>query len=48
MRSYLGKDHDLRLYVDHLLLRPDEILKGDGKPYVKFTPYMNVYKEVIF
>lgn len=37
----------MELLVDHLLVRPGEILKGDGTPYRKFTPYMKAYKEYL-
>lgn len=47
IKSSLSKDQSLQLFVDHLLLRPDIILKNDGTVYKKFTPYMRVYKEYI-
>jgi deoxyribodipyrimidine photo-lyase len=29
---------------DHVVFRPDEVLKPDGKPYTVFTPYSKVWK----
>ncbi|HNR09142.1 MAG TPA: deoxyribodipyrimidine photo-lyase [Saprospiraceae bacterium] len=33
------------LFQDHVICRPDEILKHDGKPYTIYTPYMNKWRE---
>lgn len=34
------------LFQDHVICRPDEVLKNDGKPYTIYTPYMKKWKEV--
>ncbi len=33
------KKIDFHLFLDHLIFRPDTILKDDDKPYTVFTPY---------
>lgn len=33
-----------RLFSDHLIFRPGEVLKDDGKPYTVYTPYMKRWK----
>ena len=35
------------LFQDHVICRPDEVLKNDGKPYTIYTPYMNKWREVL-
>ena len=32
---------DLKLYQDHVVFRPGDILKDDGKPYTVYTPFKN-------
>ncbi len=32
-------DIELKLYKDHIIFEPKEILKDDGTPYVVYTPY---------
>lgn len=47
MKKALKKDQDLELHVDHLIVRPDIIVKNDGGPFRKFTPYMKAYREYL-
>jgi deoxyribodipyrimidine photo-lyase len=35
-------------FLDHLIFHPDEVLKGNGEPYVVFTPYSKVWKKLLF
>lgn len=37
----------LHLYCDHLLIKPDKILKKDNKPYKVYTPYMQAFRKFI-
>lgn len=34
----------LHLFKDHVIFEKDEVVKGDGEPYVVFTPYSKVWK----
>jgi deoxyribodipyrimidine photo-lyase len=45
IKSRLSKGRNLELIVDHLLVRPDLIVKNDGNPFKKITPYIRAYKD---
>ena len=38
------KDISFHTYKDHVIFEKDEVVKGDGTPYVVFTPYSKVWK----
>ncbi|MEJ2585724.1 MAG: deoxyribodipyrimidine photo-lyase [Robiginitalea sp.] len=37
----------LHTYKDQVIFEKDEVVKGDGDPYVVYTPYMKKWKEVL-
>ncbi|WP_031425922.1 cryptochrome/photolyase family protein [Flavimarina sp. Hel_I_48] len=39
------KDIAFKTYKDQVVFERDEVVKGDGDPYVVFTPYMNTWKD---
>lgn len=43
----LLKEHniDLKTYKDQVIFEKSEVVKGDGSPYVVYTPYMKKWKE---
>lgn len=38
------KDIPFNTYKDHVIFEKDEVVKGDGTPYVVFTPYSKIWK----
>lgn len=40
-----GKGIDFKAYKDQVLFDRNEVLKGNGDPYVVYTPYSRAYKE---
>ena len=36
----------MRLFKDHVIFKPDEVLKADGTPYTIYTPYKNKWREI--
>lgn len=48
VRTALSKQgKEFVLHVDHLLVRPGVILKGDGEPYRKYSPYMRLFRDYL-
>ncbi len=45
--NIIGKELDLQLNNDHLLIAPDKVYKDDGKPYKIFTPYFKKWQSQI-
>mgnify|MGYP001792111893 CR=1 FL=1 len=46
--KYLDANHiGFRSYKDHVIFEKDEIIKGDGDPYVVFTPYSKLWKKTL-
>jgi deoxyribodipyrimidine photo-lyase len=45
--EYVGKNAELILSKQHVLLSPKEVLKGDGTPFKVFTPYSKVWRAKI-
>ena len=44
--SYLdGKGIDFKTFKDQVIFEKDEVVKGDGDPYVVYTPYMKKWKK---
>ncbi|MBT8185433.1 MAG: DNA photolyase family protein [Eudoraea sp.] len=39
------KDIEFRTFKDQVIFEKDEVVKGDGDPYVVYTPYMKKWKE---
>ena len=39
------KDIPFKTYKDHVIFEKDEVVKGDGDPYVVFTPYSKIWKK---
>ncbi len=39
------KGVEFKLFKDHVILEPHEVLKDDGSPYVVFTPFSKRWKE---
>lgn len=41
------KTHDIefKTFKDQVIFEKDEVVKGDGNPYVVYTPYMKTWKE---
>ncbi len=39
------KDIPFNTYKDHVIFEKDEVVKGDGDPYVVFTPYSKIWKK---
>ena len=37
---------DFKTYKDQVIFEENEVVKGDGKPYLVFTPYMKKWKKV--
>jgi deoxyribodipyrimidine photo-lyase len=37
-------DVDFKTYKDQVIFEKSEVVKGDGKPYVVYTPYMNRWR----
>jgi deoxyribodipyrimidine photo-lyase len=37
---------DVQTFRDHVIHEPDEVLTGEGRPYVVFTPYANAWKKL--
>lgn len=44
--SQLWGEELCQSFTDNLCVEPHEVLKSDGTPYVKFTPYFNKWKTV--
>jgi deoxyribodipyrimidine photo-lyase len=40
-----GQDIAVHAYKDHVVFEEDEIIKGNGEPYVKFSPYKYTWLE---
>ncbi len=38
------KDISFHTYKDHVIFEKDEVVKGNGTPYVVFTPYSKIWK----
>ena len=36
---------EFKTFKDQVIFEKDEVVKGDGKPYVVYTPYMKIWKE---
>ena len=48
IKSYLdSRNIKFDLYLDHLLMGKNDVLKSDGTPYTVFTPYKNKFKELL-
>jgi deoxyribodipyrimidine photo-lyase len=42
----LGKESiDFKTFKDQVIFERDEVVKGDGDPYVVYTPYMHTWKD---
>ena len=39
------KNINFKTYKDQVIFEKDEVVKGDGDPYVVYTPYMKTWKE---
>ena len=39
------KDIEFKTFKDQVIFEKDEVVKGDGDPYVVYTPYKNKWKE---
>lgn len=39
------KDIEFETFKDQVVFEKDEVVKGDGNPYVVYTPYMKTWKE---
>lgn len=46
MKLYESHDVEVLTFKDSVLLEPEEVLTGEGKPYVVFTPYANAWKKL--
>ena len=40
------EDIDFKTYKDQVIFEKDEVVKGDGDPYVVYTPYKNKWQEI--
>ena len=40
------EDIDFKTYKDQAIFEKDEVVKGDGDPYVVYTPYKNKWQEI--
>lgn len=46
IKDFLSKKNiDFLTYKDQVIFEKNEVVKGDGTPYVVYTPYMKVWKE---
>jgi deoxyribodipyrimidine photo-lyase len=46
IKSALAKKGiDIKLFTDHLIFHPNQVLKPDGKPYTVFTPFGKRWKQ---
>lgn len=46
IKDFLSKKYiDFLTYKDQVIFEKNEVVKGDGTPYVVYTPYMKVWKE---
>jgi len=41
-----AKDVDFKTFKDQVIFEKDEVMKGDGTPYVVYTPYSKRWKEL--
>ncbi|MEE3244920.1 MAG: deoxyribodipyrimidine photo-lyase, partial [Bacteroidota bacterium] len=47
IKKLLNKeDIDFKTYKDQVIFEKDEVVKGDGDPYVVYTPYKNKWQEI--
>ena len=43
--SFLNDNHiELKTFKDQVVFEKDDIVKGDGTPYMVYTPYMKLWK----
>jgi len=45
VKRALGNVAELRLYCDHLIFHPKDILKSDATPFKVYTPYMKSFRQ---
>jgi deoxyribodipyrimidine photo-lyase len=45
-KLYQSYGIEVKTFKDHVLHEPDEVLTGDGRPYVVFTPFANAWKRL--
>ncbi len=46
IKSYLSENNiEFITFKDQVIFEKDEVVKGDGTPYVVYTPYMKTWKE---
>ena len=46
IKEFLSKKNiDFSTYKDQVIFEKNQVVKGDGNPYVVYTPYMKVWKE---
>lgn len=45
-RLYASHGIEVRSFKDHVMQEPHEVLTGDGKPYVVFTPFANAWRRL--
>ena len=46
IKTFLSEnDIQFKTFKDHVIFEKDEVVKGDGNPYVVYTPYMKTWKE---
>lgn len=46
IKSFLSEnDIEFKTFKDQVIFERDEVVKGDGNPYVVYTPYMKTWKE---
>ena len=43
---YRSRNIPVHEYKDHVIHEPDEVLNGQGNPYVVFTPYARAWKKL--
>lgn len=47
IKNYLkGKNIDFNTYKDQVIYEKSEVVKGDGEPYLVYTPYMKKWKKI--